>query len=124
MTRGEQAPARDGGASATPGAGRGGPIRVGEIVLHPDERHAQVGGAEVKLSVKEFALLRLLAREPYRVFSKRELLAVLWGDRSGARTRTLDSHAARLRHKLDPERQRFVINCWGVGYRLLDGPRE
>ena len=37
------------------------------------------------------------------------------------RTRTLDSHASRLRRKLDPETGRYVMNCWGVGYRLLDG---
>jgi DNA-binding response OmpR family regulator len=102
----------------------GGPIRAGEIVIYPGERRVAVGGAEVKLSVKEFALLRLLAGDPYRVFSKRELLAGVWGDRSAVRTRTLDSHVARLRRKLDPERARFVINCWGVGYRLLDGSGE
>ena len=40
------------------------------------------------------------------------------------RTRTLDSHASRLRRKLDPESGRYVVNCWGVGYRLIDGPEE
>ena len=39
------------------------------------------------------------------------------------RTRTLDSHASRLRRKLDPEAGRFVVNCWGVGYRLIEAPR-
>ena len=59
--------------------------------------------------------------DPHRVFSKRELLGEVWGFRTPTKTRTLDSHASRLRRKLDPERARFVINCWGVGYRLLDG---
>ena len=44
----------------------------------------------------------------------------MWGFRSMGRTRTLDSHASRLRRKLDPEAGRYVINIWGVGYRLID----
>ena len=65
-------------------------------------------------------MLRALAAEPSRVFTKRELLRDVWGYELAARTRTLDSHASRLRRKLDPERGRFVVNCWGVGYRLVE----
>ena len=65
-------------------------------------------------------LLRALAAEPTRVFSKQELLRDVWGFRSMGKTRTLDSHASRLRRKLDPEAGRFVVNCWGVGYRLVE----
>jgi len=100
---------------------RRGPLRVGDIVVDPGRRRAWVGGREVHLSKKEFSLLRVLAADPHRVFSKRELLGEVWGYRAPTKTRTLDSHASRLRRKLDPERARFVINCWGVGYRLLDG---
>jgi len=56
-----------------------------------------------------------------RVFTKEELLRDVWGFRSMGRTRTLDSHASRLRRKLDPEGGCYVINHWGVGYRLIDG---
>jgi DNA-binding response OmpR family regulator len=80
-----------------------------------------VGEREVSLSKKEFSLLRMLASDPTRVFSKEELLRDIWGYETLARTRTLDSHASRLRRKLDPEAGRYVVNCWGVGYRLLDG---
>ena len=59
-------------------------------------------------------------RDPSRVFTKEELLRDVWGFRSMGRTRTLDSHASRLRRKLDPESGRYVINVWGVGYRLID----
>ena len=76
----------------------------------------------VKLANKEFSLLRTLAAEPNRVFTKDELLRDVWGFRSMGRTRTLDSHASRLRRKLDPESGRYVVNCWGVGYRLIDAP--
>jgi DNA-binding response OmpR family regulator len=103
------------------GARREGPCRVGELVVDPARRKAWVGEREVPLSNKEFSLLRALASDPHRVFSKRELLGEVWGFRTSARTRTLDSHASRLRRKLDPEYSRYVINCWGVGYRLVDG---
>lgn len=100
---------------------REGPCRVGEIVIDPARRKVWVGEREVALSNKEFGLLRVLASDPSRVFTKRELLEAVWGYRTPARTRTLDSHASRLRRKLDPESCRFVINCWGYGYRLVDG---
>lgn len=100
---------------------REGPLRVGELVVDPARREAWIGQHPVKLSNKEFSLLRVLATDPHRVFSKRELLGQVWGYRTPAKTRTLDSHASRLRRKLDPEHGRYVVNCWGVGYRLLDG---
>jgi DNA-binding response OmpR family regulator len=101
--------------------GRQGPIRVGDLVVDSKTRRVRVGEREVRLANKEFALLRALAAEPRRVFTKDELLRDVWGFRSQGRTRTLDSHASRLRRKLDPEATRFVVNCWGVGYRLIDG---
>lgn len=103
------------------GEHRDGPCRVGEVVVDPARRKTWVGEREVELSNKEFSLLRVLASDPHRVFSKAELLEDVWGYRTPARTRTLDSHASRLRRKLDPEHSRYVINCWGVGYRLVDG---
>ena len=99
---------------------RQGPRRIGELFVDPSTREVRVGGRRVELANKEFALLRALAAEPTRVFSKQELLRDVWGFRSMGRTRTLDSHASRLRRKLDPEAARFVVNCWGVGYRLIE----
>jgi DNA-binding response OmpR family regulator len=98
-----------------------GPCRVGDLVVDPARRKATVEGRDVALSNKEFSLLRVLASDPIRVFSKKELLQEVWGYRTDAQTRTLDSHASRLRRKLDPEHSRYVVNCWGVGYRLVDG---
>jgi DNA-binding response OmpR family regulator len=97
-----------------------GPIRVGDLKLDPLRRRVEVAGREVQLANKEFTLLRALAAEPHRVFTKDELLRDVWGFRSQGRTRTLDSHASRLRRKLDPDGARYVFNCWGVGYRLLE----
>jgi DNA-binding response OmpR family regulator len=100
---------------------REGPVRIGDLVIDPAQRRVTVCGEVVPLAKKEFTLLRVLASDPTRVFSKEELLHQVWGFRDPGRTRTLDSHASRLRRKLDPERARYIVNCWGYGYRLLDG---
>jgi DNA-binding response OmpR family regulator len=101
------------------GAGR---LRVGELEIDPASRMARLRGERLALSQKEFALLRTLATEPTRVFTKEELLRGLWGFRHMGTTRTLDSHACRLRAKLSVHGDAFVVNVWGVGYRLVDGP--
>jgi DNA-binding response OmpR family regulator len=100
---------------------REGPIRVGELIVDPVRRRVMLAGREVALAKKEFTLLRVLAADPTRVFPKEDLLRDVWGYRSPGKTRTLDSHASRLRRKLDPEHSRYVVNCWGIGYRLIDG---
>ncbi|MDQ3889601.1 MAG: response regulator transcription factor [Actinomycetota bacterium] len=90
--------------------------------LHVDvaARSVHVRGRPVQLSAKEFDLLVALAEEPERVFRKEELLRNVWGFRSLGRTRTLDSHASRLRRKLNGDGEdAYVLNVWGVGYRLV-----
>jgi DNA-binding response OmpR family regulator len=100
---------------------RRGPTRIGLLSIDVATRTVTVGDRPVALANKEFELLRALARDPQRVFTKDELLHDIWGYQALGRTRTLDSHASRLRRKLDPERGRYVVNCWGVGYRLVEG---
>jgi DNA-binding response OmpR family regulator len=97
-------------------------IAVGDLRVDIAQRRVSVDGHEVHLSKKEFALLRALAADPTRVFTKDELLQSIWGYRSRGCTRTLDSHACRLRAKLSVSGIVFVVNVWGVGYRLVDGP--
>jgi DNA-binding response OmpR family regulator len=97
-----------------------GVLQVGELRVDPVSRDVTVDGRKVELSAKEFALLRALAAEPTRVFTKEELLRDVWGFKLMGSTRTLDSHASRLRRKLGSSGRRWVINVWGVGYRLTD----
>jgi DNA-binding response OmpR family regulator len=101
-----------------PGSGR---LRIGPLELDPLARQVWVGGQHVALSKKEYALLRALASDPTRVFTREELLRGVWGFRTLCSTRTLDSHACRLRNKLRVDGARLVVNVWGVGYRLVDG---
>lgn len=94
---------------------------AGDLTIDRRTRRVAVRDAIVTLSAKEFELLARLAVEPSRVFTKEELLREVWGFRALGRTRTLESHASRLRRKLHmAEHDRFVVNVWGVGYRLLE----
>jgi DNA-binding response OmpR family regulator len=104
-----------------PGAAR---LRVGSLEIDPASRQVWVRGEPIALSKKEYALLRALAGEPTRVFTREELLRGVWGFVALGHTRTLDSHAFRLRQKLNRAGDRFVVNVWGVGYRLVDGGLE
>jgi DNA-binding response OmpR family regulator len=101
-----------------------GRMRIGSLELDSLSRQVWVRGQPVAVSNKEYALLRALAGEPTKVFTREELLRGVWGFRAMGSTRTLDSHAFRLRQKLGREGDRFVINVWGVGYRLVDGGLE
>ena len=95
-----------------------GPLRIGPLSIDRLARRVSLADEVVELSLKEYELLVALASDPQRVFTKRELLRDVWGFRTEGRTRTLDSHACRLRRKLSPGGERFVINVPGVGYRL------
>ena len=97
-----------------------GRVRVGDLEIDAPAREVLLRGRRIELSQKEFALLRTLASFPTKVWTKEELLRTVWGYRSMGATRTLDSHACRLRQKLAVEGDRYVINVWGVGYRLVD----
>jgi DNA-binding response OmpR family regulator len=110
-----------GRAAARPASGR---LRVGDLEVDPASREVRLRGRRIELAQKEFALLRALAAAPTRVFTKEELLRDVWGFKAPGATRTIDSHACRLRQKLAIDGDRFVHNVWGVGYRLVDGPGE
>ncbi len=95
-------------------------LAVQDLVIDLASRVVRVGGVAVHLSAKEFDLLIALAEDPERVFHKEELLRDVWGFRSLGRTRTLDSHASRLRRKLNLNGEStYIVNVWGVGYRLV-----
>lgn len=96
-------------------------VEAGPLVVDHRARQVRVGETALTLSGREFELACKLASDPRRVFTKSELLRDVWGIRgSGIRTRTVDSHASRLRRKLEAAGAHdVVINDWGVGYRLL-----
>jgi DNA-binding response OmpR family regulator len=102
------------------GVSLSGSLAVGPLTVDRRALRAAVHGRALPLSGKEFALLVALARDPHRVMTKPELLREVWGFVGSARTRTVDSHASRLRGKLAAAGlPGWVRNVWGRGYRLL-----
>jgi DNA-binding response OmpR family regulator len=95
-------------------------LEAGRLLVDRRTRRVTVGGHAVTLAGREYELLVKLATEPARVFTKEELLREVWGFRSLGRTRTIDSHASRLRRKLRSAGGDYVINVWGVGYKLVE----
>lgn len=95
-------------------------LRAGALEIDRAARVAQLDGRRLVLSRLEFDLLSELAAAPERVFTRDELLRSVWGFRAPGTTRTLDSHASRLRRKLDRDGGRWIAGVRGVGYRLTD----
>jgi DNA-binding response OmpR family regulator len=92
---------------------------VGPLAIDRSARRVTVLGREVELSAKEYALLVKLAADPDRVFTREQLLRDVWGFRTYVPTRTLESHASRVRRKLAAAGlPGWVVNVWGVGRRL------
>ena len=94
-------------------------LQVGPLTIDARAHRATLHGTCLALRQMEYDLLVHLASEPTRVFRKSEILRTIWGYPEPNRTRTLDSHASRLRSKLNAIGGRWVINVRGVGYRLI-----
>ena len=102
-------------------------LQVGHIALDTDERSASKDGQAVDLTAKEFDLMELLMRNPGRVYSRENLLNIVWGYEYAGEYRTVDVHIRRLREKLelDPANPEYIRTKWGVGYYLsARGPRR
>jgi DNA-binding response OmpR family regulator len=94
-------------------------IDLGHLVIDRAARRVLVRGRDVTLAAKEYALLLRLALDPDRVFTREQLLRDVWGYRTFVPTRTVESHASRLRCKLARAGLAdWVVNEWGVGYKL------
>ncbi len=95
-------------------------LQAGEIVIDLPTRCVTVAGSCCRCRRRSTASSTRLATAPTHVFPKQELLRDVWGYRSVARTRTVDSHACRLRRRLaELTDTPYVLNEWGVGYRLM-----
>jgi DNA-binding response OmpR family regulator len=95
-------------------------IEVGALMIDTKAHAVSLEGRSIELRPLEYALLVQLAGSPDRVFGKQELLRAVWGYQANVATRTVDSHACRLRRKLDLDGSgRWVITVWGIGYRLI-----
>lgn len=93
-------------------------IKTGDMVLDCDGRRAYIEDNEVNLTAKEFDVLELLVNNPNRVYSRENLLKIIWGTDYPGDVRTVDVHIRRLREKIEknPSEPKYVHTKWGVGY--------
>ena len=97
-------------------------LTQGSITLDLGERAAWRDGSPVELTAKEFDLMSLLMQNPGRVYSRENLLNLVWGYEYVGEFRTVDVHIRRLREKLepDPANPEHILTKWGVGYYLAN----
>ena len=93
-------------------------ISYGDLKLNEEYRRVFVGNREINVTSREYELLELLASNPGKVYSRDELLALIWGNDYPGDVRTVDVHIRRLREKLEstPSEPRYVRTKWGSGY--------
>ena len=93
-------------------------IMVDDFIINALGRKVSVHGQEINLTAKEFDLLLLLATNPGKVFSREELLEVIWGYEYFGDLRTVDVHVRRLREKIESktDNYEYILTKWGVGY--------
>lgn len=93
-------------------------IESGDMRLDCDGRRVYVAGKEINLTAKEFELLELLILNPNKVYSRENLLKLIWGVDYPGDVRTVDVHIRRLREKIEdnPSEPKYVHTKWGVGY--------
>lgn len=89
-----------------------------DMKVDRQSRRVYVGNEEINLTAKEFDLLELLATNPDKVYSREELLNIVWGYEYPGDARTVDVHVRRLREKIEPNpsEPKYVYTKWGVGY--------
>ncbi|MBH5320285.1 response regulator transcription factor [Paenibacillus sp. GSMTC-2017] len=99
-------------------------IRLGEIVLHVSKRTAFADDMKLDLTPKEFDLLALLVSRPDRVYTREQLLDLVWGMDYAGGTRTVDIHVQRVRKKLGPTISETIQTVHGIGYKAAGGYSE
>ncbi len=93
-------------------------MEVGDLVLDCEGRRVSIAGKEINLTAKEFDVLELLVFNPNKVFSRENLLNIVWGYEYPGDVRTVDVHIRRLREKIEanPSEPKYVHTKWGGGY--------
>jgi DNA-binding response OmpR family regulator len=108
--------------NAMTGRAEKGRIEIGELAMDFEKRKVTLAGRTIDLTVKEFDLLALFARNPGRTYSRTDLLNLVWGYQFEGYEHTVNSHINRLRAKIetDPGHPRYLRTVWGVGYRFSE----
>ena len=97
-------------------------IKAGGLEIDTSSYEVSLRGERISLRFKEYELLKMLAENPGRVFSRDALLNRIWGYEYFGGTRTVDVHIRRLRSKIHNSEHNFIETVWNVGYRFRDAP--
>ena len=97
-------------------------LSIGGVTLDPEQRVALKDGHVVDLTAKEYDLIELLVKNPRRIYSRENLMDLVWGYTYAGDYRTVDVHIRRLREKLedDPAAPQHILTKWGIGYYFKD----
>jgi DNA-binding response OmpR family regulator len=97
-------------------------LEFGDLVIDVDKRKVTLRGEEVELTAKEFDLLLQFARNPGRVYTRAQLLDLVWGYGHDGYEHTVNSHINRLRSKIesDASKPSWILTVWGVGYKFTE----
>lgn len=97
-------------------------LTFGNLIIELDKRKVVQNGTGINLTAKEFDLLYLLASHPGKIYSREQLLNLLWGYHYRGYEHTVNSHINRLRSKieLDISSPKYILTSWGVGYKFND----
>ena len=97
-------------------------LTVGGVTIDPEQRVALKDGQVVELTAKEYDLIELFVKNPRRVYSRENLMDLVWGYTYAGDYRTVDVHIRRLREKLedDPAAPQHILTKWGIGYYFKD----
>ena len=97
-------------------------IRAGDLIIDVEKRKVMLEGKQAELTAKEFDLLLQFAQHPGRVYTRSQLLDLVWGYAHDGYEHTVNSHINRLRAKIekDPARPRYILTAWGIGYKFAE----
>lgn len=97
-------------------------ITAADLTIDPDRRSVQLSGKPVDVTAKEFDLLYHFASHPGRVYTRTQLLDLIWGYAHDGYEHTVNSHINRLRAKIEenPAKPEYILTVWGVGYKFMD----
>lgn len=95
-------------------------LKAGNLSMNLEDYSVTKAGERIELTAKEFAILKLLMKNPKRVYTKEQIYSLVWNDEYFGDENAVNVHISRLRNKLerDPRRPKYVVTVWGIGYKL------
>lgn len=98
-------------------------ITKGELVLNTGDYSVMKNGEPIELTAKEFEILKLLMKNPKKVYTKEQMYSQIWNDAYMGDENAVNVHISRLRNKIEdnPRDPKYVVTVWGIGYKLGEG---